>query len=94
MRLTESTIVYVASATQETTPMSLTEVMNAVKGGSCLEELGVFTAPHEADSYHERAKLLADGTEMLKSIGSENLERVVELIKDRRLEELLDKCGI
>lgn len=94
MRLTESTTLYVASATQETTPMSLAEVMNAVKGGSCLEELGVYTVPHEADAYHERSKLLADGTEMLNSLGLDNLQRVVELIKDRRLEELLDKCGV
>lgn len=94
MRLTESTIVYVASATQETTPMSLTEVMNAREGGLNLEDVGIYTVPEEADAHHKRTKLLADGTEMLKSLGSENLERVVELIKDRRLEELLDKCGI
>jgi len=93
MRLTESTTLFVASATQATTPMTLAEVMDAVRGGSRLEDLGVFTARHEADDYHDRAKLLAEGAELLAGLGMDDLRKMVSMVKDTRINDLLDKCG-
>jgi len=96
MRITESTVLFVSSESQESTAMNFSEIMDAVRGGCKLEgdgELHVFTTMEEAEAHHERASLLFKGSRLLASLELGELRKIVDSIQSTQINDLMDKCG-
>jgi hypothetical protein len=92
MKITADTMLFVVgNSGSGVNHLTLTGLVDAVKGGLKVDETTVFTDLEEADEHNKRMNFLNKGTYLLSGLDTDKLERLVKRIESDEIDDLLDK---